>query len=580
MKPGTPEAARRYGVIDVGSNSVRLLVAEIDGHRGFRLIDDEKVTVRLGAGLDSTGKVSAEAVPLALETITRFRRIAMAHGVHRVRAVATAAVREANNGPEFATLVADETGVELDVLSEEEEARLAYRSVAGTFDLNPISVGVTDIGGGSAEVVVSFNGVIEHVCSLPLGAVRLTDRFGPWDGDRPEALDAMLEFIDEELERNVPRPGSPLHVLFAVGGTARTVGSISMRRGGWSWSSNLLPIAVRGHDMTRSEIRGLLRDLAPMTIAERAQVPGLPADRADILVAGIAIIHRLMKRLRVKQLRIHDGGVREGALLSMVEDDSSAPSGPPPSRLESARRFAETCRYDERHGQHVAKLALHLFDQIVEQLGASGKAWASPESRELLEAAALLHDIGHLIGYSGHHKHAYHLITQSRMSGFSRRELDIVANVARYHRGAEPKPTHSNLTGLTEADIGVVRGLASVLRLAGGLDRTRTQSVQEVRVTIEGTRAHFRVFSTEDPSASVWEAERRADLFESEFGIMEREWSFELVSPEGGPDGGDDDSEPHSNSSPDTGSGSRTDGENGNEAPPPTPSRLRSVNPM
>jgi len=529
MSRGPTQRNQRFGVIDVGSNSVRLLVAETGSEHGYRLIDDEKATVRLGAGLDATGLISSDAVPLALETITRYRRIAMAHGVRRVRAVATAAVREARNGREFARRVSDETGVELEILPEEDEARLAYRSVAGTFDLRPIVAGVTDVGGGSTEVVVSFNGVVEHVCSLPLGAVRLTEKFGPWDGDRSDAFDAMREYIDLELERAIPRPASPLHVLFAVGGTARTIGSVSMRRRGWTWSTDILPVAVRGHDMARSEIKKMLRDLVPMTISQRAGVPGLPADRADIIVAGAAIIHRLMKRLRVKQLRVHDGGVREGVLLAMLEEESSAPAGPPPGRVEAARRFAEVCRYDERHARHVTALAISLFDQLVSQLKAHDQPWASPQARELLEAAAMLHDIGHLIAYNGHHKHSYHLITQSRMPGYTRRELAIVANVARYHRGAEPKHGHPNLAGLSDEDLEIIRGLASVLRLAGGLDRTRTQTVRDVRVQLRGARANFTVRATEDPSASIWEAERRADLFERCFGIVERDWSFELI---------------------------------------------------
>ena len=528
-----PEGGWRVGVIDVGTNSIRLIVGEVGSDLSYRVIDDEKIRARLGEGLDERGDLSLEAMSRSVETIGRLKGIAEGYDLRGLRAVATSAVRDAANREEMLALVRDRCGLELEVLSGEDEARYAYQSVNAAFDLRGVAAAVLDIGGGSTELVISVDGVTDQVVSLPLGAIRLTERFGTCEDPAGLQLARMRQFLRQYVRDHVEKPPVRLDVLFGSGGAVRSMAGISMHRAAAATTGEMLPRIIRGYEMPRGEVRSILHRLDGMSVRARASIPGLSPERADIIVAGVAIMERFMKRLGVERLRAHDRGIRDGVLRDMI--GALAPAGRrAPShhgKVATARRFASTCRYEQPHAEHVARLAVSMFDQLVDQLGAEGEAWASAGSRELLEAAALLHDVGYLIGHAKHHKHAYHLIVHSEMDGFSHRDLEIVANLARYHRGAEPRAKHGAFARLSKEDRRVVRRLAAILRIAVGLNRTHTQSVRGVTLTLRNGRAEFRLESHEDPSVNIWEAERKADLFEREFGIAIREWTHAPAAP-------------------------------------------------
>ncbi|MFG0276222.1 MAG: HD domain-containing protein [Phycisphaerales bacterium] len=527
MTPSTSTGARRLAAIDVGSNSIRLIVAETTESGSYRVIDDEKEIARLGHGLEETGALDPVNIERSADAIARMKDIANGYGVETIRAIATAAVREATNGKTLIDLVHKRAGLDLVIISAEEEARLAHQSVANAFDLRDMTCAVVDIGGGSTEIVTSVDGVIGNVFTLPLGAVRLTERFGACDDPEGRQYLAMRRYVREQLRDRLPRVEPAPSLIFGSGGTFTTLASVSMHRS-TDAGADMLPFTVGGHEMQRDEVRHTLDWLRKIPVAERTGIAGLSADRADIIVAGVLIIDKVMKRFGVNRLRVHDRGIRDGLLLSMVDElgmGRQSSDGLQVDRLRAARRFAASCRYEERHSEQVARLAVRLFDDLA---GGAGEApgdesdWRNPINRELLEAAAVLHDVGYLINYSRHHKHSYHLIAHSDMAGYTNRQREIVATVARYHRRSHPKQKHTAYARLSRDDQAIVRRLSALLRIADGLDRTHTQSVRDVRAEVIGPRAIFRVSARDGAEVNIWGAERKAELFREVFDLETR----------------------------------------------------------
>jgi exopolyphosphatase/guanosine-5'-triphosphate,3'-diphosphate pyrophosphatase len=263
-----------------------------------------------------------------------------------------------------------------------------------------------------------------------------------------------------------------------------------------------------------------------MSTKARAKIPGLSVERADIIVAGIAIIDCVMKRLGVNTLRVHDRGIRDGLILNMIEQEfpKLAVKAAPHNRISTARKFAHTCNYERPHSEHVAKLALQIFDQLAEVAPQMG-LWTVTH-REVLEAASILHDIGYYINYAKHHKHSHHLIIHSELSGFTYRELNVIGNIARYHRRAEPKKSHPAFAALPPSDRQMVEALAAILRVADGLDRTHSQVVKSVTLQLRKDQIAFCARADAEPTVDIWGASRKCRLFKR---VFERTPVFEWV---------------------------------------------------
>ncbi|MBL8747319.1 MAG: Ppx/GppA family phosphatase [Phycisphaerae bacterium] len=524
---------RRLGAIDVGTNSLRLIVAEASPDSTYRVLDDEKAITRLGRGLARTNRLHPDTMEESVLAIARMKGIAEGYGVTSLRVIGTAAVREAENGPQFCELVKQRTGLSLVPITAEEEARLAFLSASHAFDLRESTCAVVDIGGGSTEIVLASGGIVEQVYTSPLGAVRLTEMFpGVESPGHEPAYNALRKHVRKALRDLVgPPPISPQFII-GTGGTFTTVASVSMQRGSTERDSGMLPFAMRGHELQRSEIRHTLDWLRQIPIKARLRVPGLSADRAEIIIAGLAVVEGVMKHLGVNSIRVHDRGIRDGLLLTMLGEiypSAERQRMEPVDRLRSARHFAQNCRYEEAHSNHVATLALQVFDQLAAQRPEVLRDAGTPWAREILYIAALLHDVGYFINYSKHHKHSYHLIVHSDLPGFTHRELEIIANIARYHRRAEPKLKHATFAKLAEADRALVSRLAGILRTADGLDRTHTQSVRSIRLRIAGDDACFLLDAQEEPSVDMWGSDRKGSLFEKIFRLRPRfEWAGAL----------------------------------------------------
>jgi exopolyphosphatase / guanosine-5'-triphosphate,3'-diphosphate pyrophosphatase len=507
----TPEAQAqpRLAAIDVGTNTIRLTVAEVQDDDTYRILDEEREMVRLGEKLDRTGRLSDAAIERALSAIGKMKAIADGFKIRQLRAIATSAVREAANGRTFIREVSRLHKVRIDVISGEEEAQLAFRSASRHFDLQGRSTAVVDIGGGSVEVILSAGTAVDHVYSLPLGAVRVTERLVRSDPLRPKHWKQMKEEIDRGIRSIIRQPAHRAEIMIGSGGTFTALAHMS------KWQREGRHGSVQGYVLTPAEIIHLLRRLRETPLEARRQIPGLSPDRADIIVAGASVISRLVRGLDTQQIMVNERGIRDGLLLHMISElpGRSASSQPlPGNRIEWARHFARKSHSNERHCEQVANLALQIFE------GVKNRFELPASSRDLLQAAAILHDIGYLISHAKHHKHAYHLIMHGNLPGFTPHEVELIANVVRYHRRAFPKKRHENLAYLTGLDRKLIGRLSGILRIADGLDRTHSQSVTGVKVRALQGRLRMSVEAKALPEIECADAQRKSDLFRKAFG--------------------------------------------------------------
>ena len=513
----SPEMTTRLGAIDIGSNSVRLMVVEVLRGGAYRILDEEREPTRLGRSVSAQGRLDDESIDRTVQALRTFKQIAAGYQVSALRTIATCAVREARNGPEFCRRVREEVGLEVEVIPGDREARLAFASVQHAFDLAGRNVIVADIGGGSTELVFATGGLVESIFSTPLGAVRLTEQFGLGETATPADLGRLRDEVAACLKKRTTRPLFAPHFLVGCGGTFTTLAELVMA------GKKQVDVPVAGYKVSQAEVRHLLDRLAKMTLRARRGIAGMTPDRADIILAGLTIVDGLLTRFRVNTLLIHTRGVRDGLVREMIDEMLGASGGVAADaahRDEAIERLAAACSGELEHGRQVARLAGRIHEQLAESLS------LVPGDRTLLEIAARLQDVGYVINYDQHHKHSYHLIRNSRLPGLRPHEVELIANVARYHRGALPRRKHKNLARLSSADQQRVQRLAAILRLAGGLDRSRTQQVRDVIVAVADGRVVMDVVADQEPQADIWGAQRRTELFEKAFGLpVEIRWA-------------------------------------------------------
>jgi exopolyphosphatase/guanosine-5'-triphosphate,3'-diphosphate pyrophosphatase len=506
----SPEMTTRLGAIDIGSNSVRLMVVEVLRGGAYRILDEEREPTRLGRSVSSLGRLDDDSIDRTVQALRTFKQIAAGYQVSALRTIATCAVREARNGPEFCRRVREEVGLEVEVIPGDREARLAFSSVQHAFDLSGKNAIVADIGGGSTEIIFATGGLIESIFSTPLGAVLLTEQFGLGEQAAPADLARLGEEVASCLKKRTTRPLFAPHFMVGSGGTFTTLAELMMA------AKKQVDIPVAGYKVSQAEVRHLLDRLAKMPLRARRSMAGMTPDRADIILAGLTIIDALLTRFRVNTLVIHTRGVRDGLVREMIDDllgGAATADTDPTHRDEAIERLAAACSGELEHGRQVARLAGRIYEQLTEPLA------LVPGDRLLLEIAARLQDVGYVINYDQHHKHSYHLIRNSRLPGIRAHDLELVANVARYHRGAHPKRKHENLARISAEDQQRVQRMAAILRLAGGLDRSRSQLVRDVLASVSDDGVVLDVVADEEPQVDVWGAERRTELFEQVFGL-------------------------------------------------------------
>lgn len=512
------DADIRISAIDIGSNSIRQTIADVSPTGTIRVVDEMKAAPRLGAGLSETGKLSEVAIQNALSTLTRMAALGSQLGVKRTEVVATSAVREAANGDEFLKLVKSETGLKVRVLRGEDEARLSFRSALAHFDLGVGRSVVMDMGGGSLELALSADGLVERLISLPLGAIRATEQYLNSD-KKNKAMRKLRKHVYLELRRHLSARHWHAARIVCSGGTFTALASIYLARIGMESAKT-----VHGTVIPRVELEHIVDMLHNMSPAERQGVPGLSAARSDIIVGGLAVAAEVAARVEARELVISAYGIREGILLETARV-APLPADPGEARERSVRELADRTHYEEAHSKHVQRLSLQLFDAIGQRLG------CIPDDRKLLSDAALLHDIGYHISYDKHNKHSYHLIEHAELLGMTPIEQIVVANVARYHRGAEPKKKHRNYGNLERGVRQTIKRLSAILRVADGFDRGHASAVAEIKV--RWVERALRI--TAVPSKHVynlrldlWGASRKSHLLSEIAGAP-----VEIVSPDG-----------------------------------------------
>lgn len=459
--------------IDIGTNSLRLLLVRIKPNHSYTILSDQKEIVRLGEGEFIDQHLQPEAMQRAVLVAKRFSDMARSYGAEEVIAVATSATREAENQEEFLRRLQREAQLEVKIISGREEARLIYLGIVNSIHLGERKALFIDIGGGSTELIVGDQQQYLHLDSLKLGAIRLNSLFFLPNEASPVPLEryALLQqYVRNVAVRAIQRIQSEhVDLVYGSSGTVENLADIAIlkyhkRR------------RQRDDTLTYDQLKGVIEMLCALPLEERRRVPGINPSRADIIICGAAILETLMADLGIEELHISERGLRDGLLVEYLSKDEGARILHGMSvRRRSVLQLSRACGVDEEHSHTVARLALELFESA-RQLGLHQ---FGEQEKELLEYAALLHDVGIFLSYSNHHQHSYYLIRNADLLGFDQGEIAILANAGLFHRKAMPsKKKHPEFAALDQRSQRIVRLFALLLRIAESLDRSHRGAVR------------------------------------------------------------------------------------------------------
>jgi exopolyphosphatase / guanosine-5'-triphosphate,3'-diphosphate pyrophosphatase len=507
----------KLAAIDIGSNSIKLAVADAADSHSFAVVTRERDVIRLGYETLRKGRLSRSAIERATSCIQRFKTIAETHQTDAIVAVATASVREADNAAQFINEVEQQTGLRVEILSGIEEARLIGLAASHGCSLKGATNINIDIGGGSTEISLFRNGTPLSLFSLKLGAVRLTERYFHSDPPKPKAVANLKAEVHAAFER--PRRELRQAQWQEASGTSGTILSIgaALREIASNTGPHGKPQAVQPGetDIPLSRLAALNAKLASLDSAGRRNLARLTSQRADIIVAGSYILEEAMRALGINVIRTCDWALREGVIIDSLREweDESRPPAPDfaHQKLRAVHAVGRRFGYEETHARQVAKLAEHIFESV------AGGENLTRHHLTLLLAAALLHDIGYHIAHDSHQKHALYLITNSELTGFSEAERAVIANIARYHRGSAPRKRHPEYRALNVPDREIVCKLGGIVRLADALDRSHASRVHDLRCHSKSGSLHIELLSNSDCENELLEVERKRQLFEHAF---------------------------------------------------------------
>jgi exopolyphosphatase / guanosine-5'-triphosphate,3'-diphosphate pyrophosphatase len=498
--------------IDIGTNSIHLLIARPTGNNRFETIDREKEVVRLGSGSGDMKRLAPDAMERGLDALRRFQQLASSRGAF-VYAVATSAVREAENRREFVRRAQAEAGVHVQVITGAEEARLIRLGALQAVPAYEQRHLVIDIGGGSTEFVIGERDDVLGARSLKIGAIRLTERFGLAGAVKNKVLEECRQYIRSYLAP-VARMVNALGFEVAIGSSGTIVNLAEMARA----ARGDAPVRqVSGATLSAKELAGVIERLAACTsLEERTAIAGLDPKRADIVLGGALVLEQAVAALGVDEIVVSEFALREGVLLDALRRrDKTSIGHLRDLRYESVMHVAALAPSETDHAEHSTELALRLFEQTREVHGLDGSY------EELLEAAGFLANVGLLVSHDRHHLHSYYVIRNSdALTGFADEEIELIAQVARYHRKSAPKATHAEFAALPDDLQRVVRILAGLLRIGVALDRTRTGVVRDVCVLVKKQQLTIELLGDGDMSLERYTAEARKGLLEE---ALERE---------------------------------------------------------
>jgi exopolyphosphatase/guanosine-5'-triphosphate,3'-diphosphate pyrophosphatase len=522
LVPGeVPEA---LAAIDIGTNSVHMVVAQVVPNDRFEVLTRHKEMVRLGSGEGEMKELAPDAIDRGVDALRRCRTIAEGLGAH-LYAVATSAVREARNATVFLHRARQEAGVEVNVISGVEEARLIQLGVLQALAVYDQRLLLVDVGGGSTEILYGQGNAVHYARSVKLGSLRMTRRFFPGGEADGEAVERCRRFVRARMApvaHDAARLG--FDVAVASSGTAETLAVMALARQGTE-----TPSSLNGAVLTREALGAVIDELAAVaTTDERRRLPGIDPARADILLGGALVLEQTCDALGVRELTISTAALREGVLLdALARVRGGALHHLSDLRRASVLHLLKAADDDPAHAVQVARLALELFDLV------GGELELDDVDRELLEAAALLANVGLLISHSAHHKHSYYVIRNSEhLSGFTDAETELIAQVARYHRKSAPSEAkHPEFAALDDDDRRRVRAMAALLRVAIAMDRNHDAAVSEVVAQLDAGRLVLRMVPVEgsDLELERFSANERTGLLSQ---VLGRPVKVEAAAPE------------------------------------------------
>ncbi|MTJ47653.1 Ppx/GppA phosphatase family protein [Dolichospermum sp. UHCC 0259] len=510
--------------IDIGTNSLHMVVVKIDATLpSFTIIAREKETVRLGDRNLITGDLKPEVMSRAIACLGRFKTLAESLGTNSIVAVATSAVRESPNGQEFLHQIETEVGLIVDLISGPEEARRIYLGVLSGMEFNNKPHIIIDIGGGSTELILGDSEEPRSLTSTKIGAVRLTGELIASDPISETEFQYLQAYARGMLERSVEEVQRKLKIgdfpqLIGTSGTIETIATIHARE-----KLGLIPTTLNGYQFSLQDLRTWVNRLRKMTNVERATIPGMPEKRSEVILSGAVILQEAMTLLGVESLTVCERSLREGVIVDwmlthgFIDNRLRFQSS---IRERSVLKTAKKYQTNLEHSDRVTAFALDIFDQTKGQL----HYW-NADQRQLLWAAAILHNCGHYISHSAHHKHSYYLIRNGELLGYNETEIEIIANIARYHRKSPPKKKHDSYRNLLHKEHRtMVNQLSAILRLAVALDRRQIGAISHVKCDYIPNFKEFKMSifpSTTDDECSLemWSLDYKKGVFEEEFGL-------------------------------------------------------------
>lgn len=504
--------------IDIGTNSFHLIVVKTDEKGSFKILTREKEVVRLGKSSKDMKYISPDAVFRAVNTLKRFKLICDSFNAE-VRAVATSAVREALNGEDFISEILHKTGVKIEVVSGYEEARLIYLGVLQALPVFKKKILLIDIGGGSTEMLIGEKGEVIYANSTKIGAVRLTERFFPDKRFTPDAVEEAKMYTKSALYPVLRRIKEYSYdTVIGSSGTITTLGSMIYFLNNPESEDELY---LNNFIYDRDSLYHIAKKITKcLNVKQIEELRGLDVQRADIITAGTIILEQIFSELDINRITISNYALREGIILDTVDKILGHKNlgAITDIRYKSVLNLANQCNTDIKHSEQTLKLAVKIFDFLIKYYP---EFELSISDKEYLEAASLLHDIGHSISHSQHHHHSYYLICNSDLLGFNNEELEIIANIARYHRKSHPKLKHDNFAKLNAINKDKVRKLAGILRVADGLDRGHSSAVGDIRMekSVNEINLFLRQNNSADLTLEIWGANMRKELFEEAYNL-------------------------------------------------------------
>ena len=491
----------RLAAIDIGTNSVHMIVVRVRPDFSFEVIDREKEMVRLGAGGLGGRKLTREAMSAALQALGKFERLAKSHQVDHILAAATSATREAENGGDLLAAIEDQTGIRPRIITGTEEARLIHLAAVYGVD-TPKPAVVIDIGGGSVEVTLGAGDEVRFARSFKLGVIRLSERFVTSDPLSRRDERKMLAHIAEQTDRYLGHiVNAGYDRVIGTSGTILSLGTVAA-----ALDTGIAPSEVRNLRVSAKAIRKVRKLVCSTPLDRRLGIPALDPRRADLVVAGALLLDALLKKLEAKDITLCDLALREGLVLDFIQRNRKhirQVDEIPDVRRRSALELAERCGWEQAHSEQVTRLALGMFDGLRSVHGLGDR------EREWLEYASLLHDVGNHISYERHHRHSYYLIKNGDLRGFEPSEIETIALVARYHRRAEPSRGHEGYRNLSGSQRHAVRVLGALLRLAESLDRSRHGMIRGLTVNTRADTIGLELEGRGDAELEVWAAARQ-----------------------------------------------------------------------